>query len=118
MIKKINFNYVFVILFLILFTLHILFLYKPISRDAGAYLTIASGILKGKLPYVDYFDHKPPGIYYCISFFLSIEKTIYAAKIGTMLFNITTALILFFIGKKFWNKEIGALSSIFIWLDC
>lgn len=93
--------------------LHIIFLFKPVSRDAGAFLTIASGILKGNLPYVDYFDHKPPGVYYLLASFLALKKSIYAAKLGTMLFNMAASVVLFFIGKKLWNKEVGILSAIF-----
>jgi hypothetical protein len=44
---------------------------------------------------------------------LALKNSIYAAKLGTMLFNMATALILFFIGKKLWNKEVGILSGIF-----
>jgi 4-amino-4-deoxy-L-arabinose transferase-like glycosyltransferase len=93
--------------------LHIIFLFKPVSTDAGAFLTIALGILKGNLPYVNYFDHKPPGVYYLLASFLSLENSIYAAKLGTMLFNMATAITLFFIGKKLWNEQVGILSSIF-----
>lgn len=93
--------------------LHTIFLFKPVSRDAGAFLTIASGVLKGNLPYVDYFDHKPPGVYYLLASFLALKNSIYAAKLGTMLFNMATAVVLFFIGKKLWNKEVGILSAIF-----
>lgn len=93
--------------------LHIMSLFKAVSTDGGIFLTIASGILKGNLPYVHYFDHKPPGVYYLLSSFLTIKNSIYAAKLGMMLFNIATAITLFFIGKKLWNKEVGILSSIF-----
>ena len=93
--------------------LHVIFLFKSVSRDAGAFLTIASGILKGNLPYVNYFDHKPPGVYYLLASFLALKNSIYAAKLGTMLFNMATAVVLFFIGKKLWIKEVGILSDIF-----
>jgi hypothetical protein len=34
------------------------------GRDSGVFVTIAQGILRGQLPYRDFWDHKPPGIYY------------------------------------------------------
>ena len=38
-------------------------LLTPVSNDAGTYLTQADGILAGRLPYRDTFDHKTPGTY-------------------------------------------------------
>ena len=42
---------------------------NPLSRnvpgtDSSVFLTIAQGMLNGKLPYVDFFDHKGPLIYF------------------------------------------------------
>ncbi len=34
------------------------------GRDSGVFLYVASMLLRGKLPYRDVWDHKPPAIYY------------------------------------------------------
>jgi hypothetical protein len=34
------------------------------GRDSGVFVTIAQGILRGEIPYRDFWDHKAPGIYY------------------------------------------------------
>ena len=50
--------------------LNLLLLTEPLDRDEGAYATVALGLLDGRLPYRDLFDHKPPLIYvwYALSF--------------------------------------------------
>ena len=42
------------------------------QTDSSAFLTIAQGILRGKLPYVDFFDHKGPLIYFINAIGLSM----------------------------------------------
>jgi len=42
-------------------------IHVPIERDEGAYALIGS-YLFSKLPYVDYFDHKPPVVYLIYKF--------------------------------------------------
>ncbi len=64
---------------LIPFSLAIFFF--AIDRDSGAFLTIARGVLDGYIPYRDFFDHKPPGIYYTLSLPLLFSNgSIWAAK--------------------------------------
>lgn len=40
------------------------YLNTPFDRDEGAYAYVADIIQQGGMPYLDAFDHKPPGIYY------------------------------------------------------
>jgi 4-amino-4-deoxy-L-arabinose transferase-like glycosyltransferase len=35
-----------------------------LDPDESVYLLIGQGILKGRIPYVEIWDHKPPGVYY------------------------------------------------------
>jgi hypothetical protein len=48
-------------------------LFFAIERDGGAFLTIARGLLDGRLPYRDFFDHKPPGIYVVFAAALAVS---------------------------------------------
>ena len=38
--------------------------YEPFERDITTYATIGQGILDGKVPYRDLWDHKPPLIFF------------------------------------------------------
>ena len=58
-----------------LFVILLLFINSPFSPfhkycfeyDATAYKTVACGILKGKVPYKDLFDHKGPLTYFILA---------------------------------------------------
>lgn len=41
---------------------------SPRTRDISIYAVVAHGLLDGKLPYLDLWDHKPPPIYLALAF--------------------------------------------------
>ncbi len=104
---------------LILFTL--VHLFFAIERDAGAFLTIAQGILEGYRPYHDFFDHKPPGIYYTLAVVLALSyRSIWGAKVFLLLVALA---VLGFIAKVlqridgdsvavWWGACLGALGWV------
>lgn len=66
-------------------------LFFAIDRDGGAFLTIARGLLDGRLPYRDFFDHKPPGIYYALALPLALgHGSIWAVKVFLLSIAIVT----------------------------
>ena len=66
-------------------------LFFALDRDGGTFLTIAQGLLDGRLPYRDFFDHKPPGIYYALSVPLALSKgSVWAAKVFLLLVAVGT----------------------------
>lgn len=70
-----------VVLAFILVPFVLVHLFFAVDRDSGAFLAIAQGLLDGRLPYRDFFDHKPPGIYYTLAVPLALSKgSIWAAK--------------------------------------
>jgi 4-amino-4-deoxy-L-arabinose transferase-like glycosyltransferase len=90
----------------------------PMAEDEGIFLTIASRITHGELPYRDYFDHKPPGIYYFLAPIITIfGNSLFAARFAIALTNLGTAFIIFKIGQKAFGKQVGFLSGgIFLFL--
>jgi hypothetical protein len=101
-------------LYIILFilTIHIALLFTPTGVDGGGYLTYSQNILKGKLPYIDFIEHKPPGLSYLLGAFLLIKDSIYTIKISLLLFNIATAAVIFTIGSKLGNRDTGLIAGI------
>jgi 4-amino-4-deoxy-L-arabinose transferase-like glycosyltransferase len=78
---------------------------QPLSEDEGVFLTIANQINKGFLPYVDYFDPKPPGIYYFFALVTGVVgNSLLFARLTIALINLATAYLLFKIGSKFLAK--------------
>lgn len=97
---------------------------EPLGLDQGLFSSVASGILKGQLPYRDLWDHKPPAIFYLYA----AAFMVLGAKVGAIAFleYVTVALITAFIafmGKLLWGRSVGltgaalfgffSLSSVF-----
>lgn len=95
-------------------------LFFAIDRDAGAFLTIAQGILDGYKPYRDFFDHKPPGIYYTLAVVLALSsRSVWGAKVFLLLIAL---VVLGFIARVlkidgdsrtvWWGTCLGALGWV------
>ncbi|MDP2752776.1 MAG: glycosyltransferase family 39 protein, partial [Nitrospirota bacterium] len=93
--------------------LSFLSLFGELGVDGGGYLTISQGILRGQLPYLDFIDHKPPGIYYIFALFLSIWNSIWMIKISLIVINLSTAFVIYLIATKLWNEYTGVIAGLF-----
>jgi|GEM_PF-1604393 len=93
--------------------LQLAFLNAPISRGEGYYLHAGQLILSGKLPYRDYFDHKPPGMHYLVAgLFKLFGESLYVVKYSIFIIHFFSAFLLYLIGRKIWGKSQGALASV------
>jgi hypothetical protein len=94
---------------------------QPLSRDEGAFLTIAQEILHGGLPYRDAFDHKGPGIYYLLATLLALGQPlglmgqIIVVRLGVVAANVLTAFGILLIGRRWWRPGVGVLAAL-LWL--
>ena len=85
----------------------------PVSNDAGAYLTVADGILAGKLPYRDIFDHKTPGIYYAFAAVLAVsQRSLLAVQINQLLAVTAMAGLVGWLGWRLWGRLAGGLALL------
>ena len=108
--KKTRFILSFILLSILPF---LLYLRGSLGVDESYFMFIGNSIIYGSIPYKDYIDIKPPGIYYLFALvFSAFGKSFYAARSVTFIFNALSAVIIFLIGRKLWNKETGMLSSI------
>lgn len=92
-------------------SVHISLLQAPISRDAGAFMTMAAEIHRGSLPYADYIDHKPPGVYYFLAGVFLISETAIAAKTSILLVNFVTAGLILVVGRQIWSSIEGMVAA-------
>ncbi len=104
----------FALLFFILVMMQpILYHSVAIGVDEGYFAFMGNSILHGSIPYIDYADNKPPGIWYLMSLgFLVFGKSIYVAREITYVANALSAFILFLIGRKLWNEKVGMISAL------
>jgi len=85
----------------------------PVSNDAGTYLTIADGILAGKLPYRDLFDHKTPGIYYAFAAVLAIsQRSLLAVQLTQLLAVVAMAGLVGWLAWRLWGRLAGWLALL------
>ena len=91
-----------------------LYLHGSLSPDGSFYMFIANSILYGSVLQKDYYNAGAyPAFYYLLALVFSIfGKSFYAARAVTFIFNALSAVIIFLIGKKLWNKETGMVASI------
>ena len=84
-----------------------------ITNDEGGYSFIAKKILDGAIPYKDYFDHKPPGVYYAFALaFLLFGKSLFTARMLVFAVNVCTAVTIFFVGRALKKPAVGQLASV------
>lgn len=96
-------------------------LFFAVDRDGGAFLTIASGILDGKIPYRDFFDHKPPGLYYVFALLLGLSgRSIWGIKVFLLLLALSLALLTALSLRKLGGDReaqwLGAVFSLLGWI--
>lgn len=85
----------------------------PVSNDAGAYLTVADGVLAGKLPYRDIFDHKTPAIYYTFAAVLAAtQRSLLAVQFVQALAVALMAGLAGWLGSRLWGRLTGALALL------
>jgi hypothetical protein len=101
----------FAILFLFIL-LRLPTLYEPFGRDQGIFATIASGLLQGKIPYRDLWDHKPPGIYFLYAFaFKVLGREMRSISLLDGLYTLFTLLFFFKLAKELFNRRVAYLST-------
>lgn len=104
---------VFLLILAILIYIPIMFLNIDIQHDEGTFMFMAKKILDGATPYKDFFDHKPPGIYYLYAIlFVLFGKSLSSIRLGVFVFQLGTAVTVYFIGKEIKKEIIGKIASI------
>lgn len=106
-----------IILWMIFSALFYLSLIKPIYIDEGVFLTIGKGIAQGKRMYIDFWDHKTPGIHYLWALLFPLFSTkVILYKLFLWLINFFTAGLIYLISEKL-HRGSGKFSSLFFLLS-
>jgi 4-amino-4-deoxy-L-arabinose transferase-like glycosyltransferase len=81
--------------------------------DEGVYLTGSWLFSKGVLPYSDFFESKPIGIFAVGAFLFSLLPSVLIARIFMALVAVASMIIIFFIAKKAFNEKAGFIAAGF-----
>jgi len=89
------------------------FFHAPFERDQGTYATIASGWLKGALPYKDLWDNKGPLLFlwYAASFLLLGENTV-APRIAAALAAGCSVPFLWAAAGRLFDRRQAAVAAV------
>ncbi|MCP4140186.1 MAG: glycosyltransferase family 39 protein [Chloroflexi bacterium] len=86
------------------------------GRDNGFFLYAGAQLLDGKLPYIDFWDSKPPGVFYINALGLLIGKgSRWGVWLIEFLFLLISSTFFFISTRKKWGQGAAFLSSI-AWL--
>ena len=86
------------------------------GRDYGFYAYIGKQIVKGKLPYLNVWESKPPAIFYLNAFALRLGRGLrWGIWFVEFIFLFSAIASSFFLMKKLWGTA-AALFGVFVWL--
>lgn len=75
---------------------------KFAGQDSGVFLYTGTKIIKGEVPYIDVWDHKPPLIFFVDALSLLITpSSLYGIFIIQLIFQITSNILLYFLLRKY-----------------
>ncbi len=95
-------------LIVLIIILRFQFLQMPFERDEGAYSYYGQLVLEGKIPYIDFYDQKFPGIFYFYALIVFIfGRTVVGMHLGFILINVITVVIIFRLGEKLFDRWAG-----------
>ena len=85
----------------------------PLERDEGEYAYAGQLILNGIPPYQQAYNMKFPGAYYAYALVMAVfGQTARGIRLGLMLVNVTTALLVFAIGRRLYGRIVGAVAAV------
>ena len=84
----------------------------PFERDEGIYHYFGQLILEGKTPYVDFYEMKPPGLYYSYALLnLIFGSSLKSAHLAFILVNILTIILLFLAVRNLFDTVTGVIAA-------
>lgn len=104
---------IFIAIILLISIIRLRLIQAPLERDEGEYAYAGQLILQGIPPYLKLYNMKMPGIYAVYAAILAVfGQTQSGIHFGLLLANITSIILLFFIGKKLFNPAIGLITGV------
>ena len=90
-----------------------------LERDEGEYAYAGQEILRGRLPYKDFYNMKFPGTYYFYALiFYCLGNFVSSIKISLIVLNLCSAFFIYRIAGIWYNNQIGKLSSGIFLIFC
>jgi hypothetical protein len=86
---------------------------QPLGPDQGVVSVIAEGILKGELPYRDYWEMGSPAIFFTYALMFKIFGTsMKAIPMTDILVAMLSTYLVFLLSSHIWNRKVGYVSAL------
>jgi hypothetical protein len=100
------------ILILLVYTIRSKFLLIPFERDEGIYCYMGKLLLEGKVPYVDFYEIKFPGLFYFYAFIIKLfGDSVAGVHRGFIFVNIITLLCVYHTCKNLFTPIAGIIGA-------
>ena len=86
-----------------------------INADEGAHLSDVQLISEGYVPFVDFQSREPAYIYLLFAGTKIFGRSIFRIRMVPFVFFLMNGLLIFYLGKLAFNKELGFISSLVYW---
>jgi hypothetical protein len=85
----------------------------PFERDEGSYSYMGQLLLEGQKPYIDFYEMKLPGIFYCYAAIVGIfGKTQESMHLGFAVVTFVSTFFIWLISKKIFNTPAAMAAAI------
>lgn len=85
-----------------------------IDWDEGVHFTMTADWLRGGIPYLTAWDHKPPGLYLILAPVIYLfGANLIALRIFTTLYLLLSMVVLYQLSRKIWGRNIAVLPPLF-----
>jgi hypothetical protein len=86
---------------------------QPLGPDQGIMSVIGEGILKGQLPYRDFWEMGSPAIFFTYALMFKVFGTRMAAvPAADMLVSMLTTFLIFVLARFVWDRRVGYVSAL------
>lgn len=84
----------------------------PLERDEGSYIYCAQRLLEGETPYRDFYEIKPPGLFYAYALLLGLSGGgIPGLQCAFILVNVLNVVIVYGLGRKLLDRVAAAAAA-------
>ena len=86
----------------------------PLDRDEGTYLHMGNMLFKGQVPFVDFYEIKPPGMFVTYGIFhLLFGSSLVTLHIGLLILILISMYLIFLIANDFFkNSFFASISAV------
>jgi 4-amino-4-deoxy-L-arabinose transferase-like glycosyltransferase len=87
----------------------------PFGRDQGVFAAAADILARGGVPYRDFWDVKPPGVFYAYwASFVLFGRAVAAPRAFDILWTLATAAAVWSLGRRLASKWVGAAAAFLL----